>query len=77
MHSSAKRIAQLTSLIALLVLALPFSSQWEALFAATVVAVVGFGVLYPLALSRNERNEQFQRGMQDVEVGPATIFILL
>jgi len=76
MQWSGKNVALITSSLVLLTSLLPAATPWALLSAGVAVAMTGFGLLYPLALNGSGKDAQPQRGMQDVEVGPATTAIL-
>lgn len=78
MRNLPKSIALLTSFSVIAILALPGQSQWDAFAFAASVAMVGLGLLYPWALSREHGDigRSVRRDMQEVDVGPATTALL-
>ncbi|RFB74100.1 MULTISPECIES: hypothetical protein [unclassified Herbaspirillum] len=76
MQWSGKKVALITSGLVLLTSLLPAETPWASLSACIAVAMAGFGLFYPLALNDSSKDALPQRGMQDIEVGPATTAIL-
>lgn len=76
MQWSGKKVALITSGLVVLTSVLPAGMPLASLSTSIAVAMIGFGLLYPLSLSGSGRDSLPQRGMQDVEVGPATTAIL-